>query len=284
MRKFSSWILAGAMATGFSAVPFAALAGAGTNDPAANHSADTDAPLALPGGFAQKNVDSIGEVRTGLEKLTERFATKGDFNKMLAELTDQDKDRAREFKGVDQNKIDGEIALISQSWKSKYGADFDLNDKNVVFDDRYVIVQGEVTDPPVALAGWPVASTPGAVTAGSKQTPADAGDKAVQNEVDAAKLDKGRNVALVRVPGSDCLPSITVSMIHELPMFYRVDVPNDRTGEQIYNDTLTQLTYIAQHTDKWPADVNDAYRMIAHHAAAAVYGVDLNKLAAASIR
>jgi len=69
-----------------------------------------------------------------------------------------------------------------------------------------------------------------------------------------------------------------------LPMFYRVDIPNDRTGEQIYNDTLTQLTYIGDHSNEWPADVNDGYRMLAQHAVAAVYGVELNKAGSASSR
>ena len=282
MRKFSTWVLSGVMLSGATAVPFAAVAGAADSDQA-NHAVDrTTENLKLPAGFQEKDVDAVSGVKTGLEKLTERFGSKGDFDKMLGELSTQDKTRAREFKGVDQQKIDGRIEQISQAWKAKYGQDFDLNDKNVVFDERYAIVQGEVTDPAVALAGWPLAACPEAVTAGSKQTPPDASDKAVKNETDAAKLDKGRNVALVRFPASECLPAITVSMIHELPMFYRVDVPNDRTGEQIYNDTLTQLTYIGDHVDKWPSNVNDAYRMFAHHAAAAVYGVEINKSASAS--
>jgi len=286
MRKCSTWIIAGAMATGFSAVPFAAIAGAAdqpANNQAANQPADNTPPQ-LPSGFQQKDLDSVGEIRSGLEKLTERFATKGDFNKMLAELSTQDRERAREFKGVDQNKIDGAIDQIRQAWKSKYGQDLDLSDKNIVFDARYAIVQGEVTDPAVALAGWPVAPVAGAVTAGSRQSPADASATAVNNEVDAAKLDKGRDVALVRFPATHCLPATTVSLIHELPMFYRVDIPNDRTGEQIYNDTLTQLTYIGDHSNEWPDDVTDGYRMLAQHAVAAVYGVELNKAGSASSR
>ena len=84
----------------------------------------------------------------------------------------------------------------------------------------------------------------------------------MKNEVDSAKLDKGRNVALIRLPGTGDLPAITASMIHELPMFYRVDVPNSRTGEQIYIDVLNHLTYLGDHLDQWPANETDAYRAI----------------------
>jgi hypothetical protein len=237
--------------------------------------AKADATLSLPAGFVEKDVDAVGGVKSGLAKLTNRFVSKGDFNKMLAELSTQDKERAREFKGVDQTKLDGRIEQIRQAWKAKYGHDFELSDEKTVFDNRYAIVQGEVSDPQVALGGWPVAVTAEAVTAGSRQAAADAPDKTVKNEVDAAKLEKGRNVALIRLPGAGDMPAITASMIHELPMFYRADIPNTRTGEQIYNDVLTHLTYLGDHLDQWPANETDAYRAFAYHAVAAVYGVDI---------
>jgi len=267
------------MLSSFSAFPILQSAFAADADQAPNSAsqAKAEAPPSLPAGFQEKDVDAVSGVKSGLAKLTNRFVGTGDFNKMLAELSTQDKDRAREFKGVDQNKLDGTIDRIRQAWKTKYGHDFDLSDEKTVFDQRFQIVQGEVTDPATALAGWPVAASAEAMTAGSRQAPADASDKTIQKETDAAKLDNGRNVALIRFPGMENMPAITVSMIHELPMFYRVDIPNDRTGEQIYNDVTSQLNYLADHTDQWPANETDAYRCVAYHAVAAVYGVDLTK-------
>ena len=285
MRTLPKWILTGAMLSSFGAVPMMQSAFA-ADQPAANSASQAKAeePLSLPAGFQEKDVGAVSGVKSGLAKLTNRFVSTGDFNKMLAELSTQDKDRAREFKGVDQNKLDGTIDRIRQAWKTKYGHDFDLSDEKTVFDQRFQIVQGEVSDPAVALAGWPVAACPEAMTAGSRQAPSDASDKTVKKEADAAKLDKGRDVALVRFPGMENMPAITVSMLHELPMFYRVDIPNDRTGEQIYNDVNTQLTYLADHVNQWPANENDAYRAVAYHAVAAVYGVDLSKSESASAR
>jgi hypothetical protein len=103
---------------------------AGATDRPAAVASDAQArPLALPAGFEAKDIRSDGEVKTGLAKLAERAVSKGDFNKMLAELSTQDKERAREFKGVDQAKLDGIIDDIQKQWKAKYGEDLKITDK-----------------------------------------------------------------------------------------------------------------------------------------------------------
>jgi len=234
--------------------------------------AKSSQPLSLPAGFEKKDVKAESGVKSGLVKLTDRAVTTGDFNRFLAELSKQDRERAREFKGADQTKLDGIINQIRKDWKSKYGQDFAVNDKNLVFNEQFAMVQGEVTNPAVAINNWPVAPIPGeAVVAGSR-TPG-ANDKQAEKE---AKLTKGRNVAVIRFPASHGLPEMDVSMIHHAIGFWRVDVPNDRTGEQIYNDLTTHLTYIKDHPDQWPSDVSDAYRMVAHHAVAALYGAPVS--------
>jgi len=226
-------------------------------------------PLSLPAGFQGKDLRAESGIKSGLVKLTDRAVTKGDFNSLLAELSKQDKERAREFKGVDQAKLDGVIDQIRKQWRDKYGQDFSINDKNLVFNQQFAIAQGTVSDPTVAISHWPVPALAGeAVTAGSR-SPADN----QKQEEKAAKLNKGRDVALVRFPASHDLPELTVSMLHQLPGFWRVDIPNDRTGEQIYNDLTAHLTYIRDHQNQWPNDVADGYRMVAHETVGALYGV-----------
>jgi len=223
-------------------------------------------PLAFPAGFEQKNVKAESGVKSGLAKLTERALTKGDFNKFLAELSTQDKERAREFKGVDQAKLDAAIEQIQKDWQGKYGKNFEMSDK--VFDTGVAIVQGEVSDPAVALNNWPVPSVTGeAAPAAAQINPGDV-KKAAKDE----KLTKGRNVAIVRFLEKD-KSEMTVSMLHELPAFYRVDIPNDITGEQIYNNLLAHLTALHENSSKWPADVNEGYRHVARCVAESVYGI-----------
>jgi len=254
------------------------------DQPARTEVRHEERPLALPAGFQQKDLKSDDGIRDGLVKLTERAITKGDFNSFLGELSKPDRDRVREWKGADQGKLDMQIDRIRQAWKTKYGQDFDLKDKKAVFDPRmFPMVHGEVTDPAQALNNWPVQAfwTDHAITASGQQPGGkdnvniDTKKNDVKHESRAEKLDKGRDVALVRFPHSHGMSAITVSMVHHLPGFWRVDIPNDRSGEMIYNDLLTHLTSMADHTDQWPSDVSDAYRSVAHHAVAALYGAPM---------
>lgn len=237
----------------------------------ANIMMSADKPLAFPAGFVNKELHETTDISSELAGLTTDALTKNHFDNFIGNLAKQDKTRIGDFKNRDVTELNGRIEQIRAAWKAKYGKDFDVDRKNA-FDGRFAILQGEISDPDLALNTWPVAATLAQpVKASNTQMPA---DKSVKDAEKDAKLDKGRNVALVRVPAGHGLPEITVSMIHELPDQWRVDVPNDRTGQQIYDSLKAELTYIGDHMDQLPADVNDAYRMVNHAALAALYGVD----------
>jgi hypothetical protein len=230
-------------------------------------------PLAFPAGFINKELHEVDDIRGGLAGLTTDAVEKNHFDNFIGYLSKQDKTRIGDFKNRDVTELNGRIEQIRTAWKAKYGKDFDL-DKKIVFNDSFAILQGEISDPALALTDWPVPVTAfEAMKASQLQRPDDDGKALKQAEADA-KLDKGRNVALVRIPAGHGLPEMTVSMIHELPDQWRFDIPNDRTGQQIYDDLKTQLTYLGDHMNTLPADVNDAYRMVAHMSLAALYGVE----------
>jgi hypothetical protein len=86
-------------------------------------------------------------------------------------------------------------------------------------------------------------------------------------------LDKGRNVAIVNFPASHGAQMLTVSMIHELPDNWKIDVPDNVDGQVLYDNLLTHLTAVGDMKDKWPDDVNEGYRMVSHHVLMAVYGI-----------
>jgi len=102
------------VAAGFGVLPLASLliAADPPNPAPAAMAEDQSASFNTPGGFEPKKLDAQSGIRSGLVKVTERAVTKGDFNSLLAELTTQDKERAREFKGADQGKLDGIIGQI----------------------------------------------------------------------------------------------------------------------------------------------------------------------------
>jgi len=270
MRSFLNWTLLGTLGVGL--VPALAVAAPPEHQLDRDKTPVAEAPT-LPPGFTAKDVKADSEVRSGLAKLTDRALTKGDFNSMLAELATQDKDRAREFKNVDQARLDGRIDQIRKAFKDKYGKDFSLKDTKTVYAP-YVVIQGEVADPATAMAHWPVAPIAGqAVEAGARQR-VGTDEKTVKSQAKAQELTKGRDVAIIHIPGgTHNMGAMNVSMLHEAPMFYRLDIPNDRSGEQIYNDLSAHLAYLGDRASEWPANIDDAYRMFTHHVVAAMYGL-----------
>jgi hypothetical protein len=90
-------------------------------------------------------------------------------------------------------------------------------------------------------------------------------------------LDKGRNVAVVSFPESHGMPELYVSLIHEMPDNWKIDVPDNVDGQKLNDNLCNHLTMFAQHKDQWPTDVNEAYRMAAHHVMMAIYDMPHEK-------
>lgn len=269
MRRLTRWSFL--LGTGISllAVPLSMVRADGPARPA---NAQQVRPLAFPAGIELNSGAPAEGIKSGLAKLTERALTKDSFGKMLDELSDPDRDRAKEFKGVDQAKLNILVDKIRENWVKKYGKEFSVDTK-IVFGSPLQIIEGEVKDSAVALTTWPVAATSElAMTASARVIRGDTKD--IKNVAKAEKLEKDRHLALVWFPPMHEMPDLTVSMIHHLPMSWRVDVPDDRSGAQIYNDLVAHLTYIGDHADQWPNNVDEAARGVAYHVAAALYGVN----------
>ena len=254
---------------------------AGPNDPntppddRSNVSSINQQPMALPAGFTVKDLKEQNDIKKGLATATQDAVEKNHFDNLCNCLAKPDKDRVAKYKDRNVDTLNGRIDQIRKAWKEKYNKDFDFDNYKVVFGDQYRIIQGEVSDPAVAVMNWPVPAYSGeAMKASERQKPANEADrKGEEKEAKAEKLEKGRDVALVRIPGGDNLPDITASMIHQFPDTWKFDIPDDRTGEQIYNDLLAQLTWLGDHSANWPANPDDAYRTFTHHVIAALYGV-----------
>jgi len=86
-------------------------------------------------------------------------------------------------------------------------------------------------------------------------------------------LKNGRNVAIVHVGPGHNMPPVTVSMIRERIDSWRIDLPDDMTAQRLSDNLKTALTDIGEKSAAWPADVNDAYRMVGHRLLLAIYDV-----------
>lgn len=91
-------------------------------------------------------------------------------------------------------------------------------------------------------------------------------------------LERGRNVAVVTVPTSHGMPGVRLSMIQEPVDDWRIDLPNQVTGQQLYENVKTALTHVGENVQSLPADVNEAYRKVGHCVLLAMHGIPLDAM------
>ena len=59
-------------------------------------------------------------------------------------------------------------------------------------------------------------------------------------------------------------------MIHEFPGTWKIDIPDSVDGPKLQANLERELTAVKNMKDQWPADQNDAYRLVGHHILMAV--------------
>jgi hypothetical protein len=226
--------------------------------------------LKLPEGFQMKDLKQIDNIRERLAKITNYALTKDDFGKVVDELAVFNRDQMKDWKNQDFKTIDGEIAQINKDWKAKYGHEFKMNADTL--DDRFMIVQGVVTDPNVAAMHFPIPATSNeAQLAGSHQN---ANGGQVDN-VTAQDLKDSKNVAIMNFPSAMTLPAIDASLVEEGTIgTWHFAVPKSTTSQQLHTQLQNELSYLGNDSSKWPATEADAYRLVAHRVLMALYNVN----------
>jgi hypothetical protein len=215
-----------------------------------------------------------GRAYTLLGQVTNAALTKGGFNDLIERFNDADRNRLGSYAHDKNNKdkldiLDGRIAQFQKDWKAKYNENFKIHKDDVVFgNSMFTVAQGEIGKD-AQLAGERIPA-PQNVTKDNLNQPKDA----TGNTAADRNLEKGRNIAYVTVASSHGLPELKVPLIHELPDMWKIDVPDNVTGQKLYDNLLKHLTMADEQKDQWPSDVNDAYRMVSHHVLMAVLDVD----------
>jgi hypothetical protein len=234
-------------------------------------SGQTDQPANPPGADSQvkgatdtnpKTPDFSG-IRRTLATATEAAMTKGGFDDLVERFVDADRNRIGQS-GItkqDQPTLDGRVAQFQKDWKAKYNQDFNIKDKDTVFNDSFAMIkEGEIPGN-ARLAGERV----GKDAAGNKDSDRPGGGD--------TNREPGRNVAYATIPASHGLPELQVPLIHEMGG-WKIDVPDNVTGEQLRDNLLKHLTMADDDKANWPSDVNDAYRAVSHHVLAAIFNAD----------
>ena len=91
----------------------------------------------------------------------------------------------------------------------------------------------------------------------------------------AHNLQQGSEVALVNFPEHKGLKPLTVSLVQAEGDQWKIDLPNDLTANDLKSNLDKHLTHLLSIQDQWPADRNEASRIVAHHVMMAMYDVDL---------
>jgi len=251
------------------------------------------------------NAPDAEDIRGMLAKTTEQAVDKNGFDNLMSRFVDADRDRIKQTKltDADWDKLNGRIDKLRKDWKAKYNQDFDIKNDKLVFDPQQVlIVQGEIWDRDRTNSAQPAGArmpgdntnrdntnrdnsntVPGQTNAQSGQ--AQPGNPSMPDERPGPEAKKtgggdtnrepGRNVAKVTIPESHGMPTVYIPLIHEFPDSWKIDVPDQVDGRKLYDNLLNHLTYMDEHQDQWPADVNDAYRAASHHVAMAIMDVPM---------
>lgn len=262
---------------------------------------DSAGGAGLPAGIQKASKDDSEDIRDMLASSTEAAFTRDGFDDLVERFVDADRNRIGTFikdaRPEQYAILNGIVNQLNTDFQAKYGQKFDMKE-DIVFGNQYqgmILVQGEIVNPAL-LSNWPVEQK--TKTGADTKIDAKVGETTVKTDVDVKNddkidlpnvnvgelgkpsnkpgdrnLDKGRNVAILTLPSMHGLPELTVSLIHELPDNWKIDVPDNVDGQKLLTNLQAHLTMFAQQKDQWPADVNEAYRHAAHHVFQAVYDI-----------
>jgi hypothetical protein len=239
----------------------------------------------LPDGFQMKELKQIDNIRGRLVDVTNYALTRDNFGKVVDQLAVFNRDQMKNWRDEDYKTLNGEIDQINKEWKAKYGDEFKA--KADMFDDRFMIVQGVVTDPNVAAMNFPVhprgheAQLAGGHEQGNIDQAEKKGEERLEREgsqvehVTAQDLKDSKNIATLHFPESHGLPGVTSSLIEEGTIGkWHFAVPKSLTAQQLHQALQNQLSYIGRDVNQWPANETDAYHMVAHRVLLALYNID----------
>jgi hypothetical protein len=224
---------------------------------------------------------SAKEVRQTVSEATSA-AVQGKFSDMEKRFAKADRDRlGDEFK--DNQSLRDRWTQFNNDWKNKYNQDFDSSNIAKALDDSSVqIFQGQYMGR-ARTAGErmnPDNTRTGTGTDVNKPDSQNAENRAGENNSGAFSRDntaKGDDAGLHAMSTDKDTATIFFASSHSIgPAWavlrneggignnWKIDVPD--VTPQSLSDSLTQHVIMVQdQKTSWPADVNDAYRMVTHH-------------------
>jgi hypothetical protein len=256
-------------------------------------SVDRAQAASLPTGITAKKLNEDRSIDRTFKNLTESSLSRNGFDGVVDNLVDQDRDRLTKslpekrtlgnVDGSDNKRFKDLVDAFNVSWKAKYNSALDIDINKTFVADFLRIQTGEVSDAQQLVGKWPIPN-PKMTVSGATQQPGAAGTitKSDADEAQAkmfggdVNLEKGRNVAIVFIPGSHGMPGVNVSLIHESVGGWKIDLPNNINADRLYNNLVNNLTRVHEMKANWPADGNAGNRLVAHAVVLSLYDITLD--------
>jgi len=233
--------------------------------------AQNSSPNPNPGKPDEVKVESgqdtgTWNVRRELENVIQAATAKdGELDGLVRRFVDADRDRIKKEADVDQKQGDlkAKVDQLNSEWKAKYGHEFTTGDDKDLFADATVKF-GEMGDTP-QLASEVAKNSQNAGGQAKADDAARAKDSDRLSTGGKEKLDKGRDIASVTLPAAAGAPEIRIPLIHEVPMQWKVNVPDTLTYAKLHANLVKHLGMVTDMKDKWPADEVQARKEVARH-------------------
>jgi len=219
------------------------------------------------------------EIHDVMAQVAEAAITKGGLDDLVERFVDADRNRLGQNKDAlkEDDTFKGRVAQIQKDWKDKFNQDFDIKDEDKVYNLAFAqIMEGEQgkarTASGVDINANVNPDTGKANVDVNNRTGVDAPKTNTDGQAaaDTNRNDPGRNIATVHIVESHGMPALDVPLIHEAGG-WKLDIPDSVDAAKLRSNMLTALTDIGEKKDKWPGEVDDAYRHLTHRVLLAIF-------------
>jgi hypothetical protein len=202
---------------------------------------------------------AMKDTRSTLATAVEAAVTKNGLSDVVERFTKADRDRIGKIDNNTLGDLNAAIDKFRADWKAKYNQDFKLTDKEqVVFGTPIEIKVGDVTDN-ARLASERTGPTATGTNTNTRAN-TNANDKSVNN------------VTTVTVPAAGGAPAVVLKLANEgtVTNSYRIDVPDSLDANKLRDNLTQHVSDVDGMKDRWPADANEAYRIVSQHVLAGI--------------
>lgn len=211
-------------------------------------------PGQLPQGFTAKNFDnSTKDVRDTLGSLAKAVFKKDNYNDLIDNFAQSDRDRLKTSDNSYGPQLDQAIDQFQTQWQAKFKNDFGFNADQALSDQALSVTTGQVSNPE-QIQNWPI-------TLSNKSN----------KQYGKPSMNRDTNIAVATLnTGTD---NYNVSLVRE-GNDWKIDIPDTLNADKLKTNLAQHLTEVSQMANQWPTDWVQAQRVVVSHILMALYDVN----------